>query len=149
MCTHYKTLWRLTSFWSTSGLGWHYYMWSISLIKSLLDLIKQTFLLSPELSLSLSPAADFPSGSGGEPGCIPWSPERLASGNPQQGNGCTRPRCWCRKRSARWTLSVEEGGSENRVSMWARDETLLLLLVISLSPYNVTENWLLANQSRT
>lgn len=61
---------------------------------------------------SLSPAVDFPSGSGGEPGCTPWSPGRPASGSPQRGNGCTLPRCWYRRRSARWTLSVE--GSESK-----------------------------------
>ncbi len=61
---------------------------------------------------SLSPAAGFPSGNAGEPGCIPWSPERPASGSPQRGNGCTLPRCWYRRRSTRWTLSVEEGEGE-------------------------------------
>lgn len=57
---------------------------------------------------SHSPAAGFLSVSGGEPGCIPWSPGRPASGSPQQGNGCTLPQCWCKRRSARWTLSVEQ-----------------------------------------
>lgn len=54
----------------------------------------------------LPPAAGSLSASGGEPGCIPWSPGRPASGSPRPGNGCTLPRCWSRRRSGRWTRSA-------------------------------------------